>query len=99
MKPNVVLGLAILLLALAVAFVACVLWNTVDNQTRIWYSTNMNKNTKRRVKRDHAAQKAVGFPKPVYRRKTRSFPQPNKEANLSLKAQAEIFYGANYASA
>ena len=54
----------------------------------------MNKNTRKKVKSQHKAQRAAGgFPKPAFKRKAKPFPRPNTEADLSIKAQCAMFYG------
>jgi hypothetical protein len=46
----------------------------------------MNKNTKRRLTQ-YAKDNKGKFAKPVYKKKAKPFPQPNKEATLSLLDQ------------
>jgi hypothetical protein len=52
-----------------------------------------NKNSKRRKAEQHKAQKAIGFSKPVYKKKANPFPNPNKDEDMNLTRQREIFYG------
>lgn len=52
----------------------------------------MNNNTKRR-KALFAKENKGNFPKPVFKKKAKPFPQP-KDAGLSLANQRAMFYGA-----
>lgn len=54
----------------------------------------MNNNTKRRKAAWHKHMRKHGFPKPLYKAKKKPFPQPDKDIDLSLRTQREIFYGA-----
>lgn len=54
----------------------------------------MNKNSKRRQRNAAiTAKQSGGFSKPVYKKKAKPFPQPNKETTLTLADQRAIFNG------
>lgn len=55
-----------------------------------------NNNTKRRKALKHKQQRKEGFPKPGYKKKVKPFPRPNQDGDVSIQAQARMFYGACY---
>lgn len=54
----------------------------------------MNKNSKRRQRSLALTAKSNGgFGKPVFKKKAKPFPTPNKDKNMTLATQRDIFYG------
>jgi hypothetical protein len=54
----------------------------------------MNKNTKRRLAQYRVKCKREGFPKYVHKKKAQPFPRPDKDVDLSIRAQSLIFHGS-----
>ena len=52
----------------------------------------MNKNTKRNKAAFLKANKG-NWPKPVYKKKAKPFPTPNKDEDMTMTRQRAIFYG------
>lgn len=55
-----------------------------------------NKNSKQRKAAFIKASKKAGFPKPVFKARTRHYPRPNQDEDLSLRTQRQIFLGASF---
>jgi ribosomal protein L44E len=54
----------------------------------------MNKNSRRRQRQIAiTAKQSGGFGKPVYKKKAKPFPTPNKDEDVSLATQRVTFYG------
>ncbi len=53
-----------------------------------------NNNTKRRKALKHKQQRKDGFPKSGFKAKSKPFPKPDKETDLSMVSQIKTYYGS-----
>lgn len=53
----------------------------------------MNKNSKRNKVAQRKASKQSGFRASVYKKKSKPFPRPNSDEDVSLRTQSLIYYG------